>query len=151
MKPRPRLRTALWHLRHGGPRQLATYWRRLQQTGPTGRGGWFTRSGLTFEPWQIPDRAPTRETRVGVILDDPSVFSGWDLSTRAIWTQNVAGSSFSGMGRDERRLTLGANFTYLRNCTVGLTYVDYIGSANIAAGRLLADRDYVSLNFKYTF
>lgn len=90
-------------------------------------------------------------TGVGVILDYPSVFSGWDLSTRAIWTQNVAGSSFSGMGRDERRLTLGADFKYLGNFQVGLTYVTYIGSASIADGRSLADRDYLSLNAKYTF
>jgi len=88
---------------------------------------------------------------VGVMLDYPSVFSGWDLSTRAIWTQNVAGSSFSGMGRDERRLTLGADFKYLGNFQVGLTYVTYIGSASIADGRTLADRDYLSLNAKYTF
>lgn len=90
-------------------------------------------------------------TGVGVMLDYPSVLSGWDLSTRAIWTQNVAGSSFSGMGRDERRLTLGADFKYLGNFQVGLTYVTYIGSASIADGRSLADRDYLSLNAKYTF
>lgn len=88
---------------------------------------------------------------VGVMLDYPSVFSGWDLSTRAIWTQNVAGSSFSGMGRDERRLTLGADFKYLGNFQVGLTYVTYIGSASVADGRTLADRDYLSFNAKYTF
>lgn len=88
---------------------------------------------------------------IGAYMEHPQVFEGWDLNTSATWTQNIYGSAWSGMGINERRLTLGANFTYLRNFTVGLTYVDYIGSANIAAGRLLADRDYVSLNFKYTF
>ena len=34
---------------------------------------------------------------------------------------------------------------------VGLTYVGYLGSADIANGRTLADRDYVSLNAKYTY
>lgn len=88
---------------------------------------------------------------LGAILDYPAVFSGWDLSTKAIWTQNVAGSAYSGMGRDEKRLTLGADFKYLGNFTVGLTYVGYLGSASVANGRNLADRDYVSLSAKYTF
>ena len=88
---------------------------------------------------------------VGGIFDYPSVFPGWDLSTKAIWTQNLAGSAYSGMGRDERRLTLGADFKYLGNFSVGLTYVDYLGSASVKNGRTMADRDYVSLSAKYTF
>ncbi|GAB1426001.1 DUF1302 domain-containing protein [Thauera terpenica] len=88
---------------------------------------------------------------VGGIFDYPSVFPGWDLSTKAIWTQNIAGSAYSGMGRDERRLTLGADFKYLGNFSVGLTYVDYLSSASVKNGRNMADRDYVSLNAKYTF
>ncbi len=88
---------------------------------------------------------------LGAIFDYPAVFSGWDLSTKAIWTQNVAGSAYSGMGRDEKRLTLGADFKYLGNFTVGLTYVGYLGSPSVANGRTLADRDYVSLSAKYTF
>lgn len=88
---------------------------------------------------------------LGAIFDYPAVFPGWDLSTKAIWTQNVAGSAFSGMGRDEKRLTLGADFKYLGNFSVGLTYVGYLGSASVANGRNLADRDYVSLSAKYTF
>ena len=88
---------------------------------------------------------------LGAIFDYPSLLPGWDLSTKAIWTQNVAGSAYSGMGRDEKRLTLGADFKYLGNFTVGLTYVGYLGSPSVANGRTLADRDYVSLNAKYTF
>ena len=88
---------------------------------------------------------------LGTIFDYPSVFPGWDLSTKAIWTQNLAGSAYSGMGRDEKRLTLGADFKYLGNFTVGLTYVGYYGSPSIANGRTMADRDYVSLSAKYTF
>lgn len=55
------------------------------------------------------------------------------------------------MGRDEKRLTLGADFKYLGNFTVGLTYIGYYGSPSIANGRTMADRDYVSLSAKYTF
>lgn len=88
---------------------------------------------------------------VGAVFDHGSVMPGWDLGSNVTWTQNVQGSSFGGMGRAEKRLTLGANLMYLRNFTVGLTYVAYLGSPNIAAGRLLADRDYLSLNVKHTF
>ena len=88
---------------------------------------------------------------LGTIFDYPAVFPGWDLSTKAIWTQNIAGSAYSGMGRDEKRLTLGADFKYLGNFSVGLTYVDYLGSASVKNGRTMADRDYVSLSAKYTF
>ncbi|GAA4002172.1 DUF1302 domain-containing protein [Comamonas faecalis] len=88
---------------------------------------------------------------VGAIFDYPNVFSGWDLSTSATWTQNIQGSAIGGMGRDEKRLTLGATMKYLGNLSLGLTWVNYLGSADIAAGRTMADRDYVSFNAKYTF
>ncbi|MBS0292088.1 MAG: DUF1302 family protein [Proteobacteria bacterium] len=88
---------------------------------------------------------------IGAIMDYPNIISGWDLSTKAIWTQNIQGSAISGMGRDERRLTLGADFKYLGNLTLGITWVNYLGSADIKAGRTMADRDYVTLNAKYTF
>ncbi|GAB1387632.1 DUF1302 domain-containing protein [Melaminivora sp.] len=88
---------------------------------------------------------------VGALMDYPSIISGWDLSTKAIWTQNIQGSAVSGMGRGEKRLTLGADFKYLGNLTLGLTWVNYLGKPDIKAGRTMADRDYVTLNAKYTF
>lgn len=88
---------------------------------------------------------------IGAIMDYPNIFNGWDLSTKAVWTQNIQGSAVSGMGRDEKRLTLGADFKYLGNLTLGITWVNYLGSADIKAGRTMADRDYVTLNAKYTF
>ncbi|UVE19803.1 DUF1302 domain-containing protein [Pseudomonas sp. LS44] len=88
---------------------------------------------------------------VGAILDYPSIADGWDLTTKAIWNQNVDGSAYQGLGRDEKRLTLGADFKYLGNFQVGLTYVGYLSSPDIDQGRTLADRDYLSFNAKYTF
>ncbi|MCP8689995.1 DUF1302 domain-containing protein [Marinobacterium sedimentorum] len=88
---------------------------------------------------------------VAAFMDYPAIFSGWDLTTKAIWTQNIDGSGFSGMGRDEKRMTLGADVKYLGNMQIGLTYVGYLSSANLAKGRTLADRDYVSLSAKYSF
>lgn len=87
----------------------------------------------------------------GIYLDYPSITQGWDLTTSAVWTQNVAGSGIQGFGRDEKRLTLGADFTYLGNFTAGATLVNYLSSANLNRGRTLSDRDYLSFNFKYTF
>ncbi|PSL15886.1 uncharacterized protein DUF1302 [Marinobacterium halophilum] len=98
----------------------------------------------------------TRDNAVlaaAVFMDYPNLFSGWDLTTKAIWTQNIDGSGYSGagLGRDEKRLTLGADFKYLGNMQVGLTYVNFLSSANLDKGRMMADRDYVSLSAKYTF
>src|SRR5690606_12166187 len=44
---------------------------------------------------------------LGVILDYPSIFTGWDLSLNATWQQNLDGSAYQGLGRDEKTLTLG--------------------------------------------
>lgn len=88
---------------------------------------------------------------IGAQMDYPGVFNGWDLSTKANWMQNVDGSALQGIGRGEKRMTVGADFKYLGNFQVGLTYVDFLSSPNIAYGRTMADRDYVSFNGKYSF
>lgn len=88
---------------------------------------------------------------VGVYMDYPSISNGLDLSTKVVWTQNIDGSAYQGLGRDEKRLTLGGDFKYLGNFQVGMTYVAYLSSPDVAQGRLLADRDYLSLNAKYSF
>lgn len=72
------LRTAFWHLRHGGVGQLQT-WRRRQHA---------TTGGVSivddeYPEWPIPDRPPRRpDLRVATILDD---FSRLALSPE--WTQ----------------------------------------------------------------
>ncbi|MBV0934563.1 DUF1302 domain-containing protein [Marinobacterium weihaiense] len=90
---------------------------------------------------------------LAAFMDYPGIFSGWDLTTKAIWTQNIDGSGFAGagLGRDEKRLTLGADFEYLGNMQLGLTWVNYLSSASLEKKRMMSDRDYVSLSAKYTF
>ena len=88
---------------------------------------------------------------VGAYMDYPAISEGLDLTTKVVWTQNVDGSAYQGLGRDEKRLTVGGDFKYLGNFQVGLTYVAYLSSPDVAQGRLLADRDYLSFNAKYTF
>ena len=88
---------------------------------------------------------------LGAVLDYPSVFTGWDLSLNATWQQNLDGSAYQGLGRDEKTLTLGADFSYMGNFEVGATWVNYLSSPDVDKGRLMADRDYLSFNVKYTF
>ncbi|MCX2900538.1 DUF1302 domain-containing protein [Pseudomonas mandelii] len=88
---------------------------------------------------------------IGAYMDYPSIATGLDLSTKVVWTQNVDGSAYQGLGRDEKRLTVGGDFKYLGNFQVGMTYVAYLSSPDVAQGRLLTDRDYLSFNAKYTF
>lgn len=64
------LRAGLWHLRTGGPTQLAEHLRRRRRKNwrPARlfavRGG-----GRDFAPWRWPDAAPRRTLRVGIIAD----------------------------------------------------------------------------------
>ena len=88
---------------------------------------------------------------LGVVLDYPSIFSGWDLALSGTWQQNLDGSAYQGLGRDEKTLTLGADFSYMGNFEIGTTWVNYLSSPDIDKGRLMADRDYLSFNVKYTF
>lgn len=88
---------------------------------------------------------------LGAYLDYPSLFPGWDLTLSGVWQQNLDGSAYQGLGRAEKRLTLGAAFNYMGNFEVGSTWVNYLSSADIDKGRYMADRDYLSFNVKYTF
>ncbi|MGC0272885.1 glycosyltransferase family protein [Pseudactinotalea sp. Z1739] len=68
-----RARVALWHLRTGGHRQLRKYLNRSTTTRHTPsllEGQRDAHGHLTFPPWPLPERAPRRQMRVAVILDD---------------------------------------------------------------------------------
>lgn len=87
------VRTALWHLRNGGPAQVKEWLRRRQIEGPGRRsvvirmtpskGHRHQNQQLSFAPYRVPDRAPRRsDLTVGVILDEfsASAFSfEWNL------------------------------------------------------------------------
>jgi spore maturation protein CgeB len=80
-----RLRTALWHLRHGGVPQLRTHMRRGRTAArtPSLDGEYDADGHLRFAPWPIPAREPRRpDLRVAVILDDFSL-----LAYRFEWHQ----------------------------------------------------------------
>jgi spore maturation protein CgeB len=70
------MRTALWHLRHGGVAQARTHLRRQRRSRHLPGDGELLDAGghLMFEPWSVLDRAPRRPgLRVAVILDDFSL------------------------------------------------------------------------------
>ncbi|KLU10381.1 glycosyltransferase [Kocuria sp. SM24M-10] len=65
------LRTALWHLRHGGPRAVAKYRRRLRVPAAVPAAATRAAGGLDFAPAQWPERAPVHPgVTAAVILDD---------------------------------------------------------------------------------
>jgi spore maturation protein CgeB len=66
------LRRALWHLRHGGVRQVRTWaGRRRVEARPDVAGTRQADGSLTFAPWPLPDREPRRPAvRAAVVLDD---------------------------------------------------------------------------------
>ncbi len=104
--------------------------------------------------YDTPTSEQTRDSTLlalGAVFDNPGIAPGWDLNAKAILTQNISGSAVGGLGRDEKRLTLGADFKRLGNFTVGLTYAAYLSSPNIRAGRTMADRDFVSISLKKSF
>ena len=64
------LRTGLWHLRKGGPRQLAEFLRRRRRKGWRPAVLFREREGQRqFGPWRWPVANPRRPLRVGVIAD----------------------------------------------------------------------------------
>lgn len=113
--------------------------------------------GTTTDKEYVYDTGDAQQSRastllgLGAYLDYPSIFSGWDLTLSSVWQQNIDGSAYQGLGRGEKTLTLGADFSYMGNFEVGATWVNYLSSANIDKGRVMADRDYLSFNVKYTF
>jgi len=90
-----------------------------------------------------------------LVLEYPGVFDGWDLSVPISYEHQINGRALVGGvgGEDDRRLSLGASFKYMGNLSLGVTLVNYLGSAsqNLTTFRPLTDRDYVSFTAKYTF
>ncbi|WP_369818976.1 glycosyltransferase [Oerskovia sp. Root918] len=77
--------------------QLQSFLRRQRVPSPgSGRGGYFTKAGLTFDPWDLSERRPSRpDLRVGVVLDDFSRLAfefEWDqvLLKPPSWRQVLA-------------------------------------------------------------
>lgn len=105
---------------------------------------------------QLTNNAETMAIQLSVVPTYPNVFSGWDLSVPIGYAQGIKGKSpvagaFGSLsGEGDKRLSIGANFKYLGNLELGLSYNAFLGKPD-PVNRPLADRDYVAFNAKYSF
>lgn len=75
-------RTELWHLRHGGVQQWRRHRARRRIPGVRHLAGDSEiHTGVNIPAWQLPDRSPRRELRVGLIADEFT-----ELCLRYEWT-----------------------------------------------------------------
>lgn len=85
-----------------------------------------------------------------------NIFPLWDLAVPVAYeaivngTPAVSGVFGSMVGEHDHRASISADFIYLQDLEVGLSYNAFLGSADLAR-RPLADRDYAAVNIKYTF
>ncbi|MGF6282792.1 DUF1302 domain-containing protein [Pseudomonas silensiensis] len=81
------------------------------------------------------------------------VFDGWDMTVPIAWNQGVKGSGViqsSGLlNEGDKRLSVGSSLIYLDNLEIGVKYNMFFGDVNDPSQ--LADRDFVTLNAKYSF
>lgn len=90
-----------------------------------------------------------------VVLGYPGITESWDLSVPISYSQQLKGRSLTGGvgGEGDRRVSIGATFTYKGNFQIALTYLGFLGSPSLdlVKYRALTDRDQVSLVTKYSF
>ena len=89
-------------------------------------------------------------------IDRKNVFDGWDLQIPMTFAGIVRGhgSFLSGMGAlmgpNDRRASVGVNFTRLQALQLGVSYSAYLGSPNFT-DRPYQDRDNLGITVKYSF
>ncbi len=118
-------------------------------------------SAVKYSGYDGPESGLTFKTNSGVafsgtlVLGYPGIFEGWDLNVPISYSQQLSGRTLLGGvgGKGDKRYSIGASFTRRGNFSIGLTYLGYAGGASLDAteNRLLADRDQLALNMKYSF
>ena len=89
-------------------------------------------------------------------IDRKNVFDGWDLQIPMSFAGvgRGHGSLLSGlgslMGKNDRRASVGVNFTYLQRLQLGVNFSAYIGPPDFAE-RPYQDRDNLGVTLKYNF
>ena len=88
-------------------------------------------------------------------LNYDGVLPGWDLKVPISYAHQLSGRTLLGPagGQGERSFSIGAGMTYNQNLSFELTYLDFLGNANLDMRRekALTDRDQLSLVVKYNF
>jgi len=118
-------------------------------------------SAVKYRGYDGPESTLTFKTDSGVafsgtlVLGYPGIFEGWDLTVPISYSQQLSGRTLLGGvgGKGDKRYSIGASFVRRGNLSIGVTYLGYAGGASLDAveNRLLADRDQLSLNMKYSF
>ena len=118
-------------------------------------------AAVKYSGYDGPESGLTFKTDSGVAftatlaLSYPGIFEGWDLTVPLVYSQQLSGRTllYGVGGKGDKRYSVGASFTRRGNFSVGVTYQGYAGGASLDAtsNRLLADRDQLSLNMKYSF
>lgn len=118
-------------------------------------------SAVKYRGYDGPESGLTFKTDSGVafsgtlVLGYPGIFEGWDLTVPISYSQQLSGRTLLGSvgGKGDKRYSVGASFVRRGNLSLGLTYLGYAGGASLDAtdNRLLADRDQLSFNMKYSF
>lgn len=90
-----------------------------------------------------------------LVFGYPGVFEGWDLTIPVRYSQQISGRTLVGGagGKGDKRYSVGATFVRKGNMSIDVTYLGYLGDASddTLRNRLLADRDQLSMNLKYSF
>ncbi len=84
-------------------------------------------------------------------LDYNNAFKGVNVSPLLVFSHDVGGNTPLPMGNfihGRKSLTIGADFTFQNAWAVELRYVSFFGGGRY---NLIADRDYISCNLKYSF
>lgn len=91
------------------------------------------------------------------ILERGNVFQGWDLRIPISYQHALKGRSAlnGGFGslfdRDDIRVGVGVEMTWLQDLTIGVNYSGFVGGKPHFNDRPLADRDTVGFSLKYRF
>ena len=83
------------------------------------------------------------------------VFEGWDLTIPISFSAQLSGRTLLGGvgGEGDKRYSIGATMLRRQNLSLNLTYLGFLGDANVTLKefRPLTDRDQLSLVAKYSF
>ncbi len=97
---------------------------------------------------------------LNLTLSYNSIFPGWDLEIPIDWMHQLRGNpamqtgSNSGLfGQGDRRISVGAKFTYMQNLELAVQLVQYLGAADneFSSYRPMADRDFIGFSVNYRF
>lgn len=85
----------------------------------------------------------------------PNLFEGWDLNLALAYSHQLSGRTITGGvgGEGDHRYSVGFTFTRLSNLQLGLTWLGFLGDADLSLKefKALTDRDQLSFTAKYSF